>query len=140
MENATQILLSQVMHLYIQRSTYLARDVKIPPGHGGLLYVVKNNQGLSQKELAQKLGIRPPSITVTIKKLEAEHYIIKKQDEKDQRIARIYITPEGEEIAAYMEEVLETLAQELFADMSEQEVMLLRRLLLQMKDNLTKNN
>lgn len=141
MENATQILLNQVMHLYIQRSAQLMSGMKAVPGHGGgLLWTVKNNEGLSQKELAKRLGVKPPSITAMLKKLEAENYIIKKQDEKDQRIVRIYITPEGEEAAASMNEVMENLGKETFSNMSEQEVMLLRRFLLQMKENLSKNN
>lgn len=137
MENATQILMNQVMHLYIQRSVHLFRDMKMHPGQGGLLWTLKKNDGLSQKELAEKLGVKPPSITVVIKKMEAEGYITRKRDEKDQRITRIYITSEGEKIGAYMGEVLETLAKEAFANMSEEEVMLLRRLLLQMRDNLS---
>lgn len=140
MENCTQILLNQVMHLYIQRSMHLFRDMKMHPGQGGLLWVLSNKEGLSQKEIAEKLGVKPPSITVMIKKLEAEGYITKKQDEKDQRVTRICITPEGEKTAAYMGEVLDILAKEAFANMSDEEVMLLRRLLLQMRDNLSKNN
>lgn len=101
---------------------------------------MKNNGGLSQKELADKLGITPPSITVMIKKLEAENYIIRKQDEKDQRVTRIYITAKGEEIAACMGKILDKLSKEAFANMSEEEVMILRKLLLQMSQNLSKNN
>lgn len=140
MENGTQILMNQVMHLYVQKSLELVRDIKMHPGQGGLLWVLKCNEGLSQKELADRLGIKPPSITAMLKKLEAEEYIVRKQDEKDQRITRIYITPEGEKIAACMGEILAKLSKEAFANMSEEEVMLLRRLLLQMRDNLSKKS
>ena len=81
-------------------------------------------------------GVKPPSITVMLKKLEAEAYIEKKQDENDQRIMRIFLTEKGKNIAAKMETVMEQLEQEAFANMNEQEVMLFRRLLLQMRDNL----
>lgn len=39
-----------------------------------------------------------------------------------------------------MESVLKTLEQEAFANMSEEEIMLLRRLLIQMKENLLDKN
>ena len=84
----------------------------------------------------QHIGVKPPSITVMLKKLEAEAYIEKKQDENDQRIMRIFLTEKGKNIAAKMETVMEQLEQEAFANMNEQEVMLFRRLLLQMRDNL----
>lgn len=97
------------------------------------------NDGLSQKELAKKMRITPPSITVMIRKMEAEGLIKKKQDEKDQRITRIYITDKGRKIAEHMDGVLCQLETEAFANMSEQEIMLLHRLLLQMKENLSKS-
>lgn len=140
MENSTQLLMNQVMHRYVQRSMQLLRNINIHPGQCGLLLALKHNNGLPQKKLAEKLGVKPPSITVMLKKMEAEGYIIKKQDEKDQRITRIFITPEGEEIADQTKEMLDILGKEAFAGIKEEELMLLRRLLLQMKDNLSNNN
>ena len=140
MEQCTQLLMNQVMHLYIQRSMQLFRDLKVHPGAGGMLWALRKNNGMAQKEIAKKLGITPPSMTVMIKKLEGEGYIVKKQDEKDQRMTRIFITEKGKEIAHHMELVLKTLEQEAFANMSEEEIMLLRRLLIQMKENLLDKN
>lgn len=136
MENCTQLLVNQVMHLYVQRSMQLFRGLDIHPGQAGMLWALKRHDGLSQKALAKKMGITPPSITVMIRKLEAENLIEKHQDKVDQRMTRIYITDKGREIASYMDTVLEQLEREAFANMSEEEIMLLRRLLLQMKDNL----
>ena len=138
MENNTQLLVNQVLHLYIQRSMHLLRDLKIQPGQCGMLWGLSQNDGLSQKELASKMGITPPSITVMIRKMEAEDLIEKHQDEKDQRITRIYITEKGRKIAENMDDALHQLEKEAFANMSEQEIMLLHRLLLQMKENLIK--
>ena len=44
------------------------------------------------------------------------------------------------EIAHHMESVLKELEKEAFANMSDEEIMLLRRLLLQMKENLSDKN
>lgn len=140
MENSTQALMNQVLHLYFQRSMHLFRDVKLYPAQGGLLWTLRKNNGVAQKDIAGKLGVKPPSITVMIKKMEAQGYIYRKQDEKDQRIIRIFLTPKGEETADHMSEVMAILAKQAFANMSEEEIMLLRRLLLQMKENLSKND
>ncbi len=104
-----------------------------------MLWTLNHHDGVSQKELAAKMGITPPSITVMIRKMEAEGLIEKFQDEKDQRVARIYITEKGKEIADRMDIALHQMEKEAFANMSEQEVMLLHRFLLQMKENLMKN-
>lgn len=137
MENNTQLLMSQVMHLYVQRSIQLLKKLNVHPGQGGMLWTLCHNDGVSQKELAKKLGITPPSITVMLRKLETEEMIFKKQDEKDQRITRIYITEKGRKAAEQMGEVLKQIESEVFANMSQEEILLLRRLFLQMKENLT---
>ena len=71
-----------------------------------------------------------------LKKLEAEAYIEKKQDENDQRIMRIFLRRKERILRQRWKHVMEQLEQEAFANMNEQEVMLFRRLLLQMRDNL----
>ena len=48
MENNTQLLVNQVLHLYIQRSMHLLRDLKIHPGQCGMLWGLSQNDGLSQ--------------------------------------------------------------------------------------------
>ena len=140
MGESTQLLMCHVMHLYLQRSICLFKELDIHPGQAGLLWAWnckdQEHRGMAQKELAKHIGVKPPSITVMLKKLEAEAYIEKKQDENDQRIMRIFLTEKGKNIAAKMETVMEQLEQEAFANMNEQEVMLFRRLLLQMRDNL----
>ena len=133
MGESTQLLMCHVMHLYLQRSICLFKELDIHPGQAGLLWALnckdQDHRGMAQKELAKHIG-------VMLKKLEAEAYIEKKQDENDQRIMRIFLTEKGKNIAAKMETVMEQLEQEAFANMNEQEVMLFRRLLLQMRDNL----
>ena len=49
-----------------------------------------------------------------------------------------FITEKGRKIAENMDDALHQLEKEAFANMSEQEIMLLHRLLLQMKENLIK--
>ena len=138
MENCTQLLMNQVMHLYIQRSVQLFKRIDMHSGQAGMLWTLRKENGQSQKEIAEKLGVKPPSITVMLRKLEQEEYILRRQDDKDQRITRIYITQKGMEAAEYMDEILRKLEKEIFANMSEEEIMLLRRLFMQMKENLIK--
>lgn len=133
----TQLLMKQIMRLYVQRSMYLLSDMDVHPSKAGMLWAIRHNEGLSQKDLANRMEITPPSITAMIKKLEAEHLIERRQDENDQRIARIWITEEGRKIADVMDIVLNQLEQESFEHISDEEIMLLRRLLLQIKNNLS---
>ena len=49
-------------------------------GQKRILAMLAMNDGLSQKDLAFLLGIRPQSLTLALEKLEAEGYIERKQD------------------------------------------------------------
>jgi len=68
--------------------------------------------------------------------LEKLGYIRKEQDEKDQRMTRIHLTERGEKILGNMHEILRSTEDTLLKNMSTEEKILCRRLLLQMSDNL----
>ncbi len=136
MEESTQLLFGQVMHAYMQKSMAVFKEFRVHPGQAFLLKILNVQDGLSQKELAEHIGVKPPSITVMLKKLEAESHIEKKQDDKDQRITRIFITESGKKLAAKVNSALYEMEEQAFSNMTELEIMMLRRLLLQMKENL----
>ena len=136
MEESTQLLFGQVMHAYMQKSMAVFKEFRVHPGQAFLLKILNVQDGLSQKELAEHIGVKPPSITVMLKKLEAECHIEKKQNDKDQRITRIFITESGKKLAAKVNSALYEMEEQAFSNMTELEIMMLRRLLLQMKENL----
>ena len=136
MEESTQLLFGQVMHAYMQKSMAVFKEFRVHPGQAFLLKILNVQDGLSQKELAEHIGVKPPSITVMLKKLEAECHIEKTQDDKDQRITRIFITESGKKLAAKVNSTLYEMEEQAFSNMTELEIMMLRRLLLQMKENL----
>ena len=54
--------------------------------------------GISQEELSSYLNIDEANTTRAIRKLEKEGYVVRKRDEKDKRIKRIYLTEKALEI------------------------------------------
>ena len=91
---------------------------------------------VTERELADHIHITPPSVNVAVQKLEKLGYIRKEQDEKDQRMTRIHLTERGEKILGNMHEILRSTEDTLLKNMSTEEKILCRRLLLQMSDNL----
>jgi MarR family transcriptional regulator for hemolysin len=49
--------------------------------------------GLTQRELADKIGVETPSLVPIIDKMEKDGYLKRKLDSKDRRLKRIYTTP-----------------------------------------------
>lgn len=52
---------------------------------------------ITQKELADQLGVIPASLSEVLRKLERKGFVVRSRDENDHRIVRVKLTPEGEQ-------------------------------------------
>ncbi|MBD3921042.1 MarR family transcriptional regulator [Paenibacillus sp. PR3] len=66
----------------------------------GVLMMLWEQEGVTQKQVVQVLGIQPASTTFLLKGLEEKGLIRREQDKKDTRANRIYLTPEGQALRA----------------------------------------
>ena len=64
-------------------------------GQAHLLVVIRDNNGCTQKELAELLGVRYSSMSERLNKLENMGYIERSIDENNLKFKRIYITTSG---------------------------------------------
>ena len=62
---------------------------------GRLMHLLLANDGMSARELAEQIDIRPPSLTPILERLELRGEIVRIRDEKDSRVWRISLTDEG---------------------------------------------
>lgn len=65
------------------------------PGARLVLSLLITEDGLSQRELAERTRLRPPTISLIIKKMVDEGLAELRADEKDMRINRVYVTELG---------------------------------------------
>ena len=66
-----------------------------PPAVERTLVTIYSNNGLSSGELCEALGVRPSSVSEMIDKMEKAGLAVRKVDEEDKRIVRIYLTEQG---------------------------------------------
>ena len=59
------------------------QELGIYPGQIPVLGLVSGRDGLSQREIAKILHIKPPTVNVSIQRLEKAGFLYKKPDEKD---------------------------------------------------------
>lgn len=64
-------------------------------GYGRILDVLSENDGLSQREIAELLSIRPQSASEAIASMEGQGLIEKRANQLDKRSSLIYITQVG---------------------------------------------
>ncbi len=130
-------IMGQIMHLSMKKATLLFEKFGLKPGQAGILFMLNHEGELSQREMAKHMNVTPPSITAAIQKMEKEGYIRRRPDEKDQRVMRLSITEKGEACLQNIKDVAMEMDAGMFKGMSQEEKLLLRRLLIQMRDNLS---
>lgn len=75
-------------------------------GQAACLRVLDGNDGITQRDMADILHVSRPSITGMLQAVEKSGAIVRKPDEADQRLTRVYLTDEGRVMAADLRRVL----------------------------------
>lgn len=74
-----------------------------------LLWIGRLGGGVRQVVLANQVGIEGPSLVRLLDQLEALGLVIRKDDPTDRRAKGLWLTEEGQKLAARMEEMLDEL-------------------------------
>ena len=94
-----------------------------PREHGRvrLMNMLKENGELSQKEIAEKLDIRPQSLSELLVKMESDGLISRRQDKDDKRVIVVALTEKGEEQLVVLRQANREHAEKLFSPLTEEE-------------------
>jgi DNA-binding MarR family transcriptional regulator len=101
-----------------------------------MLETLLDREGRSHSELAERLHVRPPTITKMIQRMERAGFVERRPDAKDERVSRVYLSPAGRAIGDDLRRVERQLEEEAFAGFTLEERVLLRRFFVQIRDNL----
>lgn len=129
-------LFGKVCRLRNSRADAILDEIGLYRGHPPVLHHLLKQDGLTQGELGQLLQVSPATITKMIKRMEKAGFVKRKQDDVDQRVSRVFLTDTGRAVKAEMIARMRAIEAEAFAGFSPEERVIMRRLLLQMRDNL----
>ena len=128
--------LAQVCKLHRQRADNLLNTIGLHVGQEMFLTELWRKDGIPQTELAEQLSLQPATVTNSLRRMEREDIVERHDDSDDQRVSRVYLTGKGRGLEGPVEEKWGQLESEAFAGFSLEERVLLRRLLLQVYQNL----
>lgn len=94
-----------------------------PREHGRvrLMNMLKENGKLSQREIAEKLDIRPQSLSELLVKMESNGFISRRQDKDDKRVIVVALTEKGEEQLVVLQQANREHAEKLFSPLTDEE-------------------
>lgn len=93
--------------------------------------------GLRQNELAEKLGLEGTSVVRTLDSLERDGYVRRQEDARDRRAKRVFLTVEGQALAARIEDILATLRADLLGAIDARDIETTERVLGSIGEALT---
>lgn len=135
--DSLEFMFSRVIKLYHHRLHKLLNKIGLYKGQPFILFTLAENDGIPQKELAEKIQLKAASISVMIRRMEKVGLVERKGDRDDLRISRVYLTAKGSNILGIVEGKMKTLQQKCFQGFTPEEKVLLRRFFLQISENLS---
>jgi DNA-binding MarR family transcriptional regulator len=105
-------------------------------GQDGVILALAGQDGMPAGTLAQRLGVKAPTMTRTIGRMEAQGFVERRADADDARLTKVYLTETGRGSVAQIETSASACDELATRGFSEKEIRLLVRLLKAIDGNL----
>jgi MarR family transcriptional regulator, organic hydroperoxide resistance regulator len=112
------------------------RAIGLHVGQEMILVRLWENEGQTQSELAEQLAVEPPTITRMIQRMEHDSLLVRHPDAEDARVQRVCLTAKGRALREQVEQIWAKIEDAMVVGLTQEERMLLRRLLIQVRNNL----
>ncbi len=105
-------------------------------GQDGVMLALAGEDGLTPGGLAQRLGVKAPTMTRTIGRMEAQGFLVRRADGADQRLTKVYLTDTGRERLETISRSVENCTAQALSGFSGKEMRNLLKLLKAVDENL----
>jgi DNA-binding MarR family transcriptional regulator len=129
-------LFARVRHLHHHRAVAVFERLGLLFGQPPVLFALWHQDGQTQSELARHMNRTPATVTSTLGRMERDGWVVRRTDETDHRIQRVFLTQKALDIRIEAEKEMQRLDALTFSGFDEVERALLRRFLLQIEHNL----
>ena len=130
------LLIARVALIHRTRVSEYLTHLNLYVGQEMLLKCLWKQDGLSQKEIADLLGIQAATATRMVIRMERSGFVERKTHHEDQRVSQVYLTDLGRSLQSAVEKGWMDIEQQILKGFSLEERLLLRRYLEQVHKNL----
>ena len=94
------------------------------------------DEGITQSQLVERLCVEPPTVTKMLQRMEGEGLIERRADPEDARVLRVFVTDHGRALEEKVAAQWAIVEERVTLGLTNEERLLLRRLLVQVRQNL----
>ena len=105
-------------------------------GYRQLLFHLSRMDGVSQLELARDTHLKAPTVSVTLKGMEADGLVVRRGDENDARVIHVYLTEKGRKTDDKIREIHHMLDSRMTEGIPQSELDALVATLTKLRDNM----
>ncbi|GGA96441.1 MarR family transcriptional regulator [Brucella endophytica] len=106
-------------------------------GQDAIMLQLAAEDGLPPGVLAQRLGVRPPTVTKTIARLQSQGFVTKQASERDQRQSHVFLTESGRDVIRVIEKSIRKTEKDALRGLDKRERKTLLKLLSRLEINLS---
>jgi DNA-binding MarR family transcriptional regulator len=130
-------LLAQVSQMFRSLSDTFMDQVGMHRAQAMLLCRLFERDGMTQSEIAEQLAVQGATITNMLQRMEEAGLVVRRRDEDDNRLVRVYLTDGGREKERASQAQFRQLEETIFAGISPEKRATLRQVLKQMLQNMS---
>jgi DNA-binding MarR family transcriptional regulator len=130
------VKLMRVARAHRTLAASLLSQVGLHPGQEALLMELWDRDGRTQADLAESLGVEPPTVTKMLQRMESSELVDRRPDATDRRAIRVYLTPKGRRLKGRVDKLWAELGERTFDGLSDRQQASLRSLLNAVEGNL----
>lgn len=138
-EDTLSYALARVSRSYRDLASELLAPTGLHLGQNRLLQQLWDEDGLSQSDLAVRLGAQLPTVTRMVLRMEASGFVERRTSPTDARTTQVHLTEKGREAQVPVEKFWSELEKRVASDLDPEEKLLLHRLLMRVHANLERD-
>ncbi len=108
----------------------------VSSGQWRFLRVLWREDGLTQRELSRRVGMREPTTVIALKSLERSGFVTRQKSVEDRRKVHVFLTPEARALEAVLLPAVAEVNAVALAGLNPDEIDVLRKALTQVGRNL----
>ena len=113
-------------------------EIGLYAGQEMFLWQLWRQDGLTQSQMVERMCVQPPTVSKMLDRLEKAGLVKRRPDSEDIRISRVYLTEQGHRSQRAVRDIWTSIEQRLIEGLTLEERIVLRRLLLQVHENVTR--
>lgn len=111
----------------------------VSSGQWRFLRVLWREDGLTQRELSRRVGMREPTTVIALKSLERSGFVVRRKSDEDRRKVHVFLTPQAKALQPLLLPAVAEVNTIALKGLSEPEVAVLRKALGQVARNLAED-